>query len=77
VEREAFLPAPYLARIHWVAAERWDALRDTEWQAELSAAHNIVLARLPRKTLTVLAMPERERKRLIDERRRLLAAKSK
>jgi predicted DNA-binding protein (MmcQ/YjbR family) len=77
VEAEGFIPAPYFARIHWVAVERWDALRDAEWQAELRAAHGIMLAKLPRKTLTILAMPERERNKLIAERRRSLAGKSK
>ena len=25
-EQEGFRPAPYFARLHWVAAERWDVL---------------------------------------------------
>ena len=73
VEREGIVPAPYMARIHWVAAERWDVLRNTEWESELRAAHEITLAKLPKKTVDALAMPERARAKLITERRALLA----
>ena len=31
-------PAPYMARIHWIAAERWSAWRNTEWESEFRAA---------------------------------------
>jgi predicted DNA-binding protein (MmcQ/YjbR family) len=76
VELEGMKPAPYMARIFWVAADRWDALRNSEWEAELRAAHAITLAKLPKKVLTVLAMPERERKALITARKKVLAAKA-
>jgi len=75
VEIEGLIPAPYMARIHWVAAERWGALRNLEWEEELRAAHAITLAKLPKGVLDVLAMPERQRKALIIERRKLLAAR--
>jgi len=73
VEQKGIVPAPYMARIHWVAAERWDVLRNTEWESELRAAHEITLAKLPKKTVDALAMPERARAKLITERRALLA----
>ena len=76
VEQDGMIPARYLARAHWVAAERWSALRERDWESELAAAHAIVLARLPRKTLDVLAMPERERAKIVRERRKLLEAKA-
>ena len=75
VEIEGMIPAPYMARIHWVAAERWGALRNSEWEEELRAAHAITLAKLPKGVLEVLAMPERGRKALIVERRKMLAAR--
>ena len=75
-EREGLRPAPYFARIHWVAAERWDALRDPEWQDLLRAAHAGVLGKLPSKVQAVLALPAKERATLIAERRQALAAKS-
>lgn len=71
-EREGLIPAPYFARAGWIAAERWDALTFREWQDELAAAHAYVLARLPARTLAVLAMPVRTRAALIKSRRALL-----
>ena len=63
------LPAPYMARIHWVAAQRWDAMRNAEWEAELTAAHAITLGKLPTGIRAMLAMPVRAREKLIPERR--------
>ena len=68
-EEEGFRPAPYLARAHWVAAERWDVLPVRGWEAELTAAHGIVLGKLPPRTLAALALPSKERSALIAERR--------
>jgi predicted DNA-binding protein (MmcQ/YjbR family) len=76
VEREGIVPAPYMARIHWVAVERWSGLRNAEWESELRAAHEITLAKLPKKVLDVLAMPERARAKLVAERRRVLAERA-
>jgi len=76
VEREGIVPAPYFARIFWVAVERWGVLRDREWEKELAAAHAITLAKLPKGVREVLAMPERERVKLIAERRKVLAAQA-
>ena len=76
VEREGIVPAPYMARISWVAVERWGALRNAEWEEELSAAHAITLAKLPKRVREILEMPERARAKLIAERRRVLAEKA-
>lgn len=76
VEQEGIVPAPYMARIHWVAAERWSALRNTEWESELRAAHEITLSKLPKGVREVLAMPERARAKLITERRKLLVKRA-
>jgi len=73
VELDGMRPAPYMARNHWVAAERWNVLRNPEWENELRAAHAITLAKLPKKVLDVLALPERARAKLIAERRKFLA----
>jgi predicted DNA-binding protein (MmcQ/YjbR family) len=77
VEIEGMSPAPYFARIHWIAAERWDVLRDAEWQQEMRSAHAITLGKLPNKVHAILAMPERARNKLIAGQRKLLAAKKK
>ena len=76
LERDGLYPAPYMARIFWVAAERWTALRDAEWKDELRSAHEITLCKLPAKVREVLAMPAKAREKLIAERRVVLAAKA-
>ena len=75
VEREYMVPAPYMARIFWIAAENWTAHRNTEWEEELRAAHEITYNKLPPRTKAVLAMPTGERTKLIAERRKILAEK--
>lgn len=76
LEIEGMLPAPYMARIHWVAAQHWDAMRNAEWEAEFTAAHAITLGKLPPKVRATLQLPEREQKRLIATRRKLLAERA-
>jgi predicted DNA-binding protein (MmcQ/YjbR family) len=49
VERPGVIPAPYLARAHWVALEREDAIPATELKARLKTAYELVFAKLPRK----------------------------
>jgi predicted DNA-binding protein (MmcQ/YjbR family) len=65
LEIDGIFPAPYLARAHWVAMERWNALRTSELQARLRAARDIVEAKLTKRARDVLAMPAAERRRLI------------
>jgi predicted DNA-binding protein (MmcQ/YjbR family) len=77
LERDGLVPAPYFARIHWVAAERWEVFSDAEWQRELRAAHEIILAKLPRKVRATLALSAAQQRRFIAARRKLLEARSK
>jgi predicted DNA-binding protein (MmcQ/YjbR family) len=76
LEIEGIFPAPYLARAYWVTAGDWSVFRPAEWEFELRAAHRLVFDKLPPRTRKVLAMPAVERKRLIAERKTLLAAKN-
>ena len=76
LEIEGVIPAPYMARIYWVAVERWNIFRTTEWEQELSAAHTLTFNKLPPRTRAVLAMPPTQQKRLIADRKKLLAAKA-
>ena len=76
VEHDGLLPAPYMARIHWVAAKRWSVWRDTAWERELRTAHEITLGKLPKRVVDVLALTPTAREKLVRERRKLLAAKS-
>ncbi len=75
LELDGLIPAPYMARIHWVAAERWDVFSAAEWQRELNAAHALTLANLAPRTRKVLALPAAEQRRILGERKKLLAAR--
>jgi predicted DNA-binding protein (MmcQ/YjbR family) len=48
-ERDGIVPAPYVARYHWVALERFDALKDIELKKLIRHSYELVLAKLPRK----------------------------
>jgi len=76
LEIEGIIPAPYMARIYWVTVERWEVFRAPEWEQELRAAHAITFNKLPPRTRAVLAMPAAQQKRLIADRRKLLAARA-
>ena len=77
LETEGIIPAPYLAKAHWVTVERWDVLRAREFEDELRQAHALVFEKLPKRTKTVLALPEKERAKVIRERKKTLAARAK
>jgi predicted DNA-binding protein (MmcQ/YjbR family) len=76
LETEGVIPAPYMARIFWVAVERWDVFRWAKWEQELTSAHAVTFAKMPPKTRAVLALPAKEQKRLIRERKALLAERA-
>jgi predicted DNA-binding protein (MmcQ/YjbR family) len=50
VEQDGIIPAPYVARYHWVALERLDALRERELKELLENAYHLILEKLPSKT---------------------------
>jgi predicted DNA-binding protein (MmcQ/YjbR family) len=77
LENEGIRPAPHLARAHWVALERWDALRPGEIEEELRQAHALIHEKLPNRTKTLLALPEQERAKIVHERKKQLAAREK
>lgn len=49
VEQDGIDPAPYSARYHWVALQRFDVTSEKELKALLRNAYDLVLAKLPRK----------------------------
>jgi predicted DNA-binding protein (MmcQ/YjbR family) len=75
LEMDGIRPAPYSANAHWVALERWDALKPREIAEELARAHALIYAKLPKRVKAVLALPDKERARLIRERKKQLAAR--
>ena len=48
-ERAGIAPAPYVARYHWVALERLDAVKQAELKRLLKDAYELVKAKLPKK----------------------------
>jgi predicted DNA-binding protein (MmcQ/YjbR family) len=56
-EQEGIVPAPYVARYHWVAIERFDALPERELKALLTKAYELVRDKLPKKIQSGLATP--------------------
>jgi len=55
VERPGVIPAPYLARAHWVALEDERAMGRQEIRERLKRAHELVFAGLPKKMKAALA----------------------
>ena len=49
IEHEGIIPAPYVARDHWVAFERFDVLPDREVKELLTKAYELVRDKLPKK----------------------------
>nr|WP_179490149.1 MmcQ/YjbR family DNA-binding protein [Granulicella arctica] len=76
VEIEGVSPAPYFARIYWVAVQRWDVFRPKQWEQELHAAYTLTFDKLPPKTRSALALPAKEQAKLIAERRQQRKAKT-
>jgi predicted DNA-binding protein (MmcQ/YjbR family) len=77
LENDGIRPAPHLARAWWVALERWDALKPREIEEELVRAHALIYEKLPTRTKAVLALPEKERAKIIREQKKLLVTKAK
>ena len=76
LERDGMIASPYLARAFWVTMERWDALRAREIEDELRQAHALIFDKLPKRTQTLLALPEKERAALPRERKKRGAART-
>jgi predicted DNA-binding protein (MmcQ/YjbR family) len=77
LETEGISASPYLAKAHWVTLERWNALRPRQIEEELRLAHGLIFAKLPKRTQAILAMPDNERAKVIRDRKKVLAARSK
>jgi predicted DNA-binding protein (MmcQ/YjbR family) len=58
VEIEGIIPAPYMARNHWVAMIEMDALRPPEIKELIQASYQMILEKLPKnKQAALRAMP--------------------
>ncbi len=54
IELPGIIPAPYMARNHWVALERFDALPERELKPLLLNSYQMVLEKLPKKLRAAL-----------------------
>jgi len=54
VEMEGIIPAPYMARNHWVAMIEMDALRPPEIKELIQASYQMILEKLPKSKQTAL-----------------------
>jgi len=75
LEIEGVFPAPYLARAHWVALKHWGVFRSSELEDLLEHGRRLIYDKLPRKTREVLAMPPPAQRKLLKEKKKLLAAR--
>ena len=76
LETDGVFPAPYLARAHWVSIRRWGVLRSSELEEHLKLAHSLIYNKLPKRTMDVLAMPAAAQRKLLKDRRKLLATRA-
>jgi predicted DNA-binding protein (MmcQ/YjbR family) len=49
IEQDGIIPAPYVARYHWVGFERFDAVPERELKELLTNAYHLVREKLPKK----------------------------
>ena len=76
LETEGVFPAPYLARAHWVSLRHWGVLRSSELEEQLKHARDLIYNKLPKKTKDVLAMPAAMQRKLLKDRKKLLAKRA-
>jgi len=76
LEREGYFPAPYMARIFWIALEGWSAARPTELEDLLRHAHALVHSKLPPKAKKALALKPAALRTLIRTNRAAAEAKA-
>jgi predicted DNA-binding protein (MmcQ/YjbR family) len=67
-EQAGIVPAPYVARYHWVALERFDALPERELKELLRKAYQLILEKLPRKAKADLESPSATAKKKLKRR---------
>jgi predicted DNA-binding protein (MmcQ/YjbR family) len=63
VEQDGIIPAPYLARYHWVGLKRFDALSQNDLERLIGNSYELVRAKLPAKVRDSLHKAATKRKR--------------
>ena len=80
VEVEGIIPAPYMARNHWVAMIEMDALRKSEIKELIRESYQMILEKLPKKKQAELreTVPAKAAKgKLLRAKPQVKAAKAK
>ena len=54
VEQDGIIPAPYLARYHWVGLKRFDALSQNDLKRLIGNSYDLVRAKLPARVRDTL-----------------------
>ena len=49
IERDGIIPAPYVAKHHWVLVENPDALKKKEWFMYIQRSYDLVFEKLSKK----------------------------
>jgi predicted DNA-binding protein (MmcQ/YjbR family) len=75
LETDGVVPAPYLARAYWVAIRHWGVFRRRELEELLNLGRSLVYDKLPKRTRDVLAMPPAAQRKVLAERKKLLASR--
>lgn len=75
IELEHIIPAPYMARNHWVAFTEMDALRPPETKELIQRSYQLVLEKLPKKLQAELARQPRTVKPAAKKRAKKAIAK--
>jgi predicted DNA-binding protein (MmcQ/YjbR family) len=79
VEVEGIVPAPYMARNHWVSVTDANALRQAEIVELIHHSYHMVLERLPKKTQAKLSnsQPQKSRSKRPVAKRKPVAKRRK
>ena len=48
-DQDGIIPAPYLARAHWVSIKNSDALTDAQAQALIRRSYELIVSKLPKR----------------------------
>jgi predicted DNA-binding protein (MmcQ/YjbR family) len=59
VEVEGIIPAPYMARNHWVSVTDMEPFRQSELKEHIQNSYQLVLGKLPKKTQAKLTATNR------------------
>jgi predicted DNA-binding protein (MmcQ/YjbR family) len=68
-DRPQFIPAPYMARAHWVSVVDAKGLTTPALKAMIERSHELVVAKLPKKTQAALAAPPKLKPKKVARRK--------